>query len=144
MIPRFLMIVMIATLCSCKGCRNKIYAVHEDVPYLNLSIEDSTIKSNAVLLYIDSTLSKNRELYDVQNDLNGVGLKPEDRVLHFKANPEESYHVSCNSNPCWIKGIYNSKIDFLNWIYDRKFLDKNELQRISDRFREEVLRNVPH
>lgn len=127
---------------SCKGCFNDFYAVHEDVEYLHINFEDSSKKSSHVLNYIDFVLAKDTSRYGVDSAMNGVFLGEDNRIIHFKKQPEEYYQVSCNAAPCWIKGIFNKTIDPLNWIYNRNKITPNNISRIKLRFNNEVLQNA--
>lgn len=137
-----LILVCIYILPSCKGCFNKLYAVHEDVEYLNIFFDDSSKKPSSVLHYVDFVLAKDTLHYGVDSLIDGVLLGKDNRVIHFKEQPEEYYQISCNSTPCWIKGIFNKTIDPVNWIYDIKKITPKESSRLKLRLNNEVLKNV--
>ena len=127
---------------SCEGCFKKIYSVHEEVEYLHINIDDSTKTPSHVLRYVDFVLTKDTSRYGVDSLLNGIFIGKDNRVIHFKIQPEEYYFMSFNTAPCWIKGIFNKKIDAVDWIYDIKKINSVEINRIRFRFTNEVLQNV--
>ena len=127
---------------SCEGCLNKIYAVHEEVEYLHINFEDSIKISSHVLRYVDLILAKDTSRYGVDSLMNGIFIGKDNRIIHFKVQPEEYYFMSFNSAPCWIKGIFNKKNDAVDWIYNIKKITPIDISRIRFRFKNEVLQNV--
>jgi hypothetical protein len=143
---KYCYIILVATcvfiLPSCEGCFNKFYAVHENVEYLNIYFDEPSKKSSTVLHYIDFIVAKDTLHYSVDSFINGVLLGKDDRVIHFKQQPEEYYQISCNSAPCWIKGVFNKTLDPVNWIYDRKKITPNDIKRFKLRLNNEILINA--
>ena len=127
---------------SCEGCFKKIYSVHEEVEYLHINIDDSSKIPSQVLHYVDFVLAKDTSRYGVDTLMNGVFIGKDNRIIHFKVQPEEYYFMSFNSAPCWIKGIFNKKNDAVDWIYNIKKITPIDISRIRYRFKNEVLQNV--
>ena len=137
------LIVIIFSLPGCTGCLSKLYAVHEEIEYLDLTFVNSSLSDSSVLNYFDSVLKLDTANYVIQDSLNGLKLGDDERIIYFKKNPNEYYQVSINAFPCWIKGIFNEKIDRFNWVYSRSKVKDSELKRIENRFKNEILSKVP-
>lgn len=135
-------LISINTIAGCSGCLDKFYKVHNEVNYLDITFVDSTVHPSNVLHYIDSIVSKDTSHYEVLGSISNVQLKEQDRIIHFKKFPEEFYLISCNANPCWIKGVFNKEISSAGWIYERKYVNKREIVRIEERFGNEILNKV--
>ena len=136
-------VVMATYLLSCKGCGHHFYAVHEDEEYLDVIFYDTTIKASSVIQYVDSVLRLDTANYEIQNTIKGVMLGEDQRVIYFKNPPTEYYEVSINAFPCWIKGVFNERIDSYHWIYSKSKIKVDELERIKNRFKDEILSKIP-
>jgi|GEM_PF-6217124 len=134
-----LLFLFFASFVNCKSRVSRFYGVHEDIEYLNIEFNETNIKPQAVLFIIDSILSKDSSQYEIIRMFHGDSLNPLQRILHFKAYPEEYYRVYVNSTPCWIMSVFNQNIDRYNWLYNSDKLGNKELNRIEKRFKVEIL-----
>jgi len=137
------LITMMTFLLSCKGCLSHIYAVHEEIEYLDLIYTDTSISTSALLNYFDSALKFDTANYEIRDSLDGVKLSEEQRIVCFKKDPNESYRVSINAFPCWIMGVFNERVDKFHWVYSKDKIKDDELKRIEKRFKDEILSKVP-
>ncbi|WP_299578862.1 hypothetical protein [Mucilaginibacter sp.] len=111
--------------------------------YLFIDFKESRISGSFLKMYIDSVLNKNLIVPDSVNYifLSGNILNDQERIIHFKNEPDEWYMINFTTEPCWIGTIYNKKLaDTL--INNRTLLGKNEIQRVEKRFQTEVLKQA--
>lgn len=141
---RFVVLILFTVICllGCKGCLRNIYAVHEEIEYLDLIFKDTSIKTSSVINYFDSVLKNDTSNYEVYNAMDGVKLSEDQRIVYFKKLPNEYYRVSINAFPCWIMGVFNENINRYHWVYSRSDLKTEELKRIKMRFKNEILAKV--
>jgi len=108
--------------------------------YLFLDFKESRIRGEFLNRYVDSVFNKSLIIPDSINYifLKGDSLKTQERIVHFKSNPEEWYMINFTTEPCWIETIYNKRLaDTL--INNSTLLGKNEIKRIEHRFQKELL-----
>lgn len=137
-----LLIALFATnfLLSFRGCVGNLYKVHEETVSLNILIEDSVVSSNILLKFLDRNLKSDSQNFELSDSINGVKLSNEyEKVVHFKKQPDEYYHVSINVFPCKILGVYNERIWGTRWIYVINKVDAFQQRRMQKRFSTEIL-----
>jgi len=127
---------------SCKSCVHSLYGTNSNT-YLNINIDSQKINNAFIQFYIDSVLNKAAKIPDsikslfyinnVQNDLH-----VNDRLVHFREYPEEWYLVAFDATPCWIKTVYNKNLN-ADPVDDVKQLNKDDIERIKNRFKTSVL-----
>ncbi|RWY49109.1 hypothetical protein [Mucilaginibacter gilvus] len=113
--------------------------------YLSITFNDSRINSIFLTKYVDSVVNKNLIIPDSINYifLSGEPLKEQERIIHFKNNPDEWYMINFNAAPCWIETIYCKNLtDTL--VNNRTLLGDKEIDRIANRFRTEVINQAEH
>lgn len=118
---------------GCKGCLSRLYAVHEEIPDVDIIINAPALKRSVLLKHLDHELTNDTTFYEVYSSFNGLQLENNDRVVHFKRDPEEYYWVSINKKPCNIVAVLNKNIDS-NWIFTMSGIDQAEVHRMGERF----------
>ncbi len=134
-------VLILACLFTVIGC-NSFYGTNS-YTYLNIVTDRTKLSGDFILFYIDSVLNKTEKTPDsikskfyISNEQHD--LFPDDRLVHFKGNPDEWYLVAFDATPCWIAAIYAPKhMSFP--LYKRDSLDEGQINRIKSRFKTEVL-----
>lgn len=134
-IKGLVLMVAILSLVSC-------YRVNE-YKFLFITFNESKANTKSIKKYIDSAINKNEVMPDSIKEkfLSGNELPANERIIHFKNNPEEWYRIVFDADPCWIKSIYNRQLaDTV--IHNRSLLGNKEIDRIKVRFEREILNRV--
>jgi hypothetical protein len=128
-------------LSGCKGCISSLYRVHEPLPDVNLEFYGPDIKRSKLLRMADEPANHDTSLYEVLSYYNGHDMDKNDRVYHFKKDPEEYYWVTIAKRSCEITAVYNNKIDS-EWVYKLNQMDQMQVDRIGNRFLKTVLSHL--
>jgi hypothetical protein len=141
-LPLVSIILACLSMIGCNGCFGKFYSVHEEPEHLNVAFEDPNFSSLALVHYFKSADDSIAANYTILKCFEGLNLKENERVIHFRKKPNEYYWVSFDKRSCNIMAVLNSSIDSSGWIFYRKQISSVELNRIRKRFNEEVLTYV--
>jgi len=126
---------------GCSSCVNNFYGTNSH-PYLSIDLKDTTINYSTLAYYIDSVLNKGKHFPDSiksQFYINSVqtDLHEDNRLIHFKEDPEEWYLIEFQGSPCIVDAIYNPKLS-LNPIFEREQLGEGQVSRIENRVKIEI------
>ncbi len=128
-----LLIIMLFTAC---------YTVNEHT-YLRIVFNDSKLNTLYLIKYIDSVQNRGFSVPDSISDIffNGDKISDQERIIYFNNSPKEWYLINFDATPCWIESIYNP--DLSNGeIHDKRFISSKELERVRNRFIDEVLKKT--
>lgn len=102
---------------------------------------NTKIRTRIVQQYIDTLIEckgfrppQKWQKFDKLFDLDSINHKR----IYFSRNPEEMYLISYGG-ALVINDIYNPKLNGDDWVSDRSSLSPEDVERISERFKKEIL-----